>query len=359
MELTTARPCATILYWLAEAFVASRAFCQAHDARFVNQHPMGSGPYRFVEWAPGDHVTLAANPAYFGGAPAFKTVEFRVVPELSARLNGLVTGEVDLALELSPDTVGQADCEVSRAVSLIGLRKLHFGVSQTSSNAALRDARVRRAMNHAVDVPTLVRTVMNGTTVPLASVVNPPNADPALAAYAYDPALARGLLAEAGYPKGFDLTVSFTPVYGEDKEVAEATASYLSAVGIRPRIEALEWNDVREKLGRSSFDGIFYAGWAALIEPAVELVIFTCGQEDNASGYCDPDYDADVKRIASEFDGARRRAMVDRAQGQIWRDACWIFLWRAPILAGMSRRIDYALRADDYVELYLAKPAAA
>ena len=356
IELRTSKPSVTMLYWLEEAFVAPQAYYSKHDAAYLNTHPMGSGPYKLVEWVPGDHLTLTANPAYFGGAPALKDVVFKVVPDLSARLNGLATGDIDLALELTPDTLAQANTPTSRGVETLGLRKLHFGIAQHSSVAALRDPRVRRALNYAIDVPTMIKSLMHGSTVPLASVVNPPNANPELAPYGYHPDRAKQLLAEAGYPNGFDLDIDFTPMWGQDKDVSETVAGYLTAIGIRPHLHADEWNDFRRKLSDASFDGLFYAGWAALINPPVELVIFTCHQEDNASGYCDPKYDEWVHSASTEFDVAKRKAEVDAAQKIVWDDAYWIFLWRAPLYAGLSNRIDYTLRPDDYLEIYLAKP---
>jgi peptide/nickel transport system substrate-binding protein len=344
-----------MLYWLEEAFVAPKAYYSAHDAAYLNTHPLGSGPYKLVEWTPGDHVTLTANPDYFGGAPAIKDVVFKVVPDLSSRLNGLATGDIDLALELTPDTIAQANTSHSHGVQTLGLRKLHFGIAQ-HSNAALRDPRVRRALNYAIDVPTMIKSLMHGSTAPLGSVVNPPNADPTLTAYGYHPDRARQLLTEAGYPNGFDLDIDFTPMWGQDKDVSETVAGYLNAVGIRTRLHADEWNDFRRKLSDQAFDGLFYAGWAALINPPVELVIFTCHQEDNASGYCDPKYDSLVHAASTEFDVARRKEEIDGAQKIVWDDAYWIFLWRAPLYAGLSNRIEYTLRPDDYLEIYLAKP---
>jgi peptide/nickel transport system substrate-binding protein len=356
VELVTARPSVTMLYWLEEAFVVPKAYYSSHDQAYVNTHPMGSGPYKLVEWIPGDHVSLTANMNYFGGPPALKDVVFRVVPDLSARINGLAAGNIDLALELSPDTVEEAKTPRSRPIELLGLRKLHFGISQNSKLTALRDPRVRRALNYAVDVPTIIGALMHGSTVPLASVVNPPNADPTLTPYGYHPERARRLLAEAGYPQGFDLDIDFSPYFGDDKEVSEIVAGYLNAVGVRTHLHADEWNDFRRKLSNQSFDGIFYAGWAALINPSVELVIFTCKQEDNASGYCDPKYDDLVHRASTEYDPSVRKELLDAAERIVWNDAYWIFLWRDPLYAGMSNRLDYDLRPDDYVEIYLAKP---
>jgi peptide/nickel transport system substrate-binding protein len=85
-------------------------------------------------------------------------------------------------------------------------------------------------------------------------------------------------------------------------------------------------------------------------------VIFTCKQEDNASGYCDPKFDDLVHRASTEYDEAKRKALTDAAQKIVWNDAYWIFLWRAAVYAGLSDRIDYQLRPDDYLEIYLAKP---
>jgi len=355
VDLVTEKPCTTMLYWLEEAFVAPKAYYSSHDAAFLNSNPMGSGPYRFVEWVPGDHVTLTANPTYFGGAPAIKDVIFQVVPELSSRVNGLATGDIDMAMALSPDSIDQANTGKSRGVHLLGLRKQHFGISQNSSVKALRDPRVRQALNYAIDVPTMIKTIMRNSTSPLASVVNPPNADPALTPYGYRPDLAKQLLAEAGYANGFDLTIDFSPMWGQDKEISETVAAYLNAVGIRAKVHANEWNDFREKLSNASFDGIFYAGWAALINPAVELVIFTCKQEDNASGYCDDKYDGLVDRAKYDPDPKSRAVALGQAQDIAWHDAFWMFLWRDPIFIGLSNRLVYQPRPDDYVEIYLAK----
>jgi peptide/nickel transport system substrate-binding protein len=356
IDLMTEKPSVTMLYWLEEAFVAPKAYYSSHDEAYLNTHPLGSGPYRFKEWVPGDHVALSANPTYFNGPPPLKEVVFKVVPDLSARLNGLATGDIDLALELTPDTFAQATTAHSRGVEVLGLRKLHFGISQHSSLAALKDVRVRQALNYAIDVPTMIKTLMHGSTTPLTSVVNPPNADPALVPYGYHPDRARELLAAAGYPNGFDLDIEFTPMWGQDKDVSETVAGYLQAIGIRPHLHADEWSDFRRKLSDASFNGIFYAGWAALINPPVELVIFTCHHEDNASGYCDPKYDELVHAASNEYDPAKRQLLIAAAQKITWEQAFWIFLWRAPVYAGMSNRLDYSLRPDDYVEIYLAKP---
>ena len=356
VDLVTEKPSVTLLYWLEEAFIVPKAYYSSHDMAYVNTHPLGSGPYKLVEWVPGDHVSLVANPDYFNGAPAIKDVVFKVVPDASTRLNALATGDVDLAVELTADSANRANTPHSHAIESVGLRKIHFGISQKGNQPALRDPRVRQAMNYAIDVQTMIKTLMHGSTAALTSVVNAPNADPALTPYTYQPERARQLLAAAGYAQGFDLDIDFSPMWGQDKDVSETVAGYLNAAGIRTHLHQNEWNDFRRKLSDQGFDGIFFAGWAALISPPVELVIFTCGQEDNASGYCDPRYDDLVRRAAAEYDDGKRRELINAAQRVVWDGAYWIFLWHGPVYAGISSRLDYELRPDDYIEIYLAKP---
>lgn len=359
VDLVTAKPSVTMLYWLEEAFIVPKSYYSVHDAGYVNTHPLGSGPYRLVEWIPGDHVTLVANQDYFNGAPAIRDVILKVVPDVSSRLNALATGDVDLAVELTADSAERANTAHSHAIESVGLRKIHFGIAQKGKQPALRDAHVRQALNYAIDVQTMIRTLMHGSTSALTSVVNPPNADLTLRPYTYDPRRARELLAAAGYADGFDIDIDFSPFWGQDKDVSETVAGYLQAVGIRAHLHQNEWSEFRRKLSDQGFDGLFFAGWAALISPPVELVIFTCGQEDNASGYCDPAYDELVHRAAAEYDDGKRRELVNAAARIVWEKAYWMFLWHGPVYAGISNRIDYELRPDDYLEIYMARPRTA
>ena len=120
-------------------------------------------------------------------------------------------------------------------------------------------------------------------------------------------------------------------------------------------LEAVELGQFRAMLGKASLKGIYFQGWAALINPSVELVILTCGHVDNSSGYCNPDYDKLVKQAAATLDDAKRKPIEMAAQKIIWEDAPWLYLWRLPNYYGVSNRVDYKFRADNYFEPYLVK----
>ena len=355
VELTTDGPCVTMLYWLEEAFIGAPRHLREAAAEEVGVRPVGSGPYRFVEWQQGDHVTLTANDAYWGGAPAIRDVVFRTVPEQSSRLFELRAGSVDLVPGLNPDSAAGAQSTLSHAVQLPGLRKMHLGFSQNGI-APLRDARVRRALNHAVDVATMIETLQRGLVTQLTSIVNPPNNDPTLAPYTYDPARATSLLRQAG--ANFAVEIAFDAKYPDSQESCETVAAYLADAGLLAEIVAYESGHFAETLRARAFPGLYFYGFGALIEPLVELVIFTSDAVDNASGYNNPAFDRLLRRAAATTDDAARHVLLVQAERMVWEDAPWLFLWHLPEINGISKRLLYRPRPDEYVELYEAGLAA-
>lgn len=353
LELVTEAPTVNMLYWLCEAFIAAPGNISTATNDEAAVTPVGSGPYLLKEWKRGDSITLVANETYWGGAPAVKEVTFRAIPEVSSRVNELRAGTVDVVIGITPDVSEQANSDVSELVRVQGLRKMHMGFSIKGEQPALADVRVRQALNHAVDVQTIIDTLLQGSTVRIPSIVNPPNNNPDLTPFAYDPEKAKALLAEAGYADGFPVTIQWSTRFDGGKEVSEVVGAYLQEVGITSTFEAMELAKFREGLGAASLKGIYFQGWAALINPSVELVILTCGHVDNSSGYCNPAYDELVKKASQTLDDAARQKLEFEAQQIIWNDAPWLYLWRLPSFFGISKKLSYDFRPDNYFEPYL------
>lgn len=301
-------------------------------------------------------MTLTAFDGYWGGAPPIRDVVFRTVPELSSRIAELKSGSVDMVPGLNPDSADSAKSLVSDVNQLPGLRKMHMGLSQHGI-APLRDPRVRQALNHAVDVKTMIDTLQRGMTTPLASLVNPPNSDKSLKPFAYDADRASALLKQARQ-EGFALEIAFDAKFPDAQESCEAIGSYLSAIGLNPTVTAYESGHFMETLRGRSFPGIYFYGFAALINPVVELSIFTSEAVDNASGYSNPAFDALMKTASNTPGDAARAALLAQAQRMVWDDAPWIYLWHLPEITGVSHRLRYQPRPDDYIELYKARLAA-
>src|SRR5690554_1033683 len=207
---------------------------------------VGTGPFIFSEWIDGDRVTLVRNDDYWGRVAAVEQVVFRGIESPTTRLAELEAGSIDMALNLSPESydivAGSSEFRPVSAESdlVIGYLGMH------QANAPFDDLRVRQAFAYAIDKEAIVDAFYGD----LASVANefvPPGLfgrlgqDP----YEYNPELARELLAEAGYPDGFDTEFWYMPVsrpyYPAPADVAEAIASYLGDVGIRAELMTEEW----------------------------------------------------------------------------------------------------------------------
>lgn len=254
-------------------------------AEAFGQAPVGTGPYQFEDWVIGDHVTLKAFPDYWGGTPKLDQVVWRFIPEQAARIAALETGEVDLITNLTagvrPQIENNPDLEVLWSP---GLRM--FGTFfDTRLDHPVADAKVRRALNYAVDKDGLV-ALFDGDAVKLhgqlqiESVLGwNPDVDP----FDYDPDKARALLAEAGYPDGFEMDLKYTTNrYPLDTEIGQAVAGYLEDIGIKVNQIPLEYGEFsRQFREEESMGPTMQWGFLFAPDPHMAVVNFRPGTDYN------------------------------------------------------------------------------
>jgi len=207
------------------------------------QNPAGTGPFKLESWKPGERVTLVRNDAYWGKKPVLERIEFRVVPEDSARVLQLLSGEVDVIANVPPMLLGRLKGNSSvQVLQETSFRTVLLGINHKIK--PLDDIRVRRAIAHAVDTRALVEGVLGGIPKRGGGIEAPeiPGARKDLQPYQYDPALAKKLLAEAGFAEGFSTTL-LTPTGRllNDRQMAEAIQAQLRAVGIQVKIDSPDW----------------------------------------------------------------------------------------------------------------------
>lgn len=243
VRVASARPNATLEYQLASpqaAIVPADAYAGGADA--FKRHPIGTGPLRFKRWRDGERLEFEANESYFGGAPNFRRLTFRFVPEQSSRIAGLVSGEFDLIVQVTPDQIGV----------LRSYRDIHIATAPLQStqeilfdtrHAVVSNALVRRALSLAIDRAAIVRTILHGqTSIPTSWQIPEMGAiyQKDRNALAYDPGLARQLLREGGY-NGEVVTLRFpSGYYPNGDAIAQAVANMWNAVGVTTRIAATE-----------------------------------------------------------------------------------------------------------------------
>jgi peptide/nickel transport system substrate-binding protein len=269
LQIVLKEPSAPLLYNLSiVAFdFASPASIKKYGAQGAGQHPVGTGPYRFVEWVRDDHITLQANPTYFRkGLPKTPRVIYRVIKDNAARFLALKAGEIH-AMELpNPDDVRTARADPNLKV---GLRpSFDTGWVKFNMNLPLfKDHRIREAIALAINKQAIVQGLYGGFGE-VADQLMPPvmwGRSPKVKAYPYDPERAKRLLAEAGYPNGLSVDFWYIPVsrpyFPNGKEIGTAIASDLAKVGIRAHLMTEDWATYLRD-GRASLKFPMYmAGW--------------------------------------------------------------------------------------------------
>jgi len=293
--------------------VPKKYFEQVGSDGFKKQ-PVGLGPYKFVSNTPGVELILEANESYWRKMPSVKRLVFKSVPEPTTRMAMLKRGEVDLAYLIDAPQAQDLKRDPNFKLAFsggIGTFYLDF-LDQWDPKSPWHDRRVRLAANHAVDrkslneAENLGASRLNGSIIPRTFEFALP-----IEPYAYDPAKAKQLLAEAGYPNGFDAGELYPwPPYAS---TGETVGGYLAAVGIRTRIRTMERAAFYTALGSKKLRGICVCINAVYGNAASRMAETV--PSDGAFAYGGyPDIDALFKQQARETDRKKREATLHQIQ---------------------------------------------
>jgi peptide/nickel transport system substrate-binding protein len=212
-----------------------------------NAAPIGTGPWVFKDHVKDDHITLTANPNYWGGTPKFKQILYRIIPDDNARVAALEAGEIDLTPNVPyPAADRIAGNKSLQLITTPSLRNFAtFFDTDNPKAKPLLDVKVRQALNYAIDRAGMCKTLFSGRCTPLdGQYLNKTQAgyDPTLKPFAYDAAKAKQMLADAGYASGFEVDFTYTAGrYALDKEAGQAIAGYLRAVGLTVNEKAVDF----------------------------------------------------------------------------------------------------------------------
>ena len=260
VEMVTNRPNAIWLSQIAHVFIMPPEYTEevGHDG--FTEAPVGTGAFTFVEWAKDDHVTVAKNPDWWNGEPQVDIVTFRTIPEASARVASLQAGETDIIEVVPFDSIPQIEEQEGLSVLDRGGAITYIGLD-TLKGLPTEDVRVRQAINYAVDAEAIAEFILSGRAQAVPGGLWPvsPGWDPDLPFY-NDKEKAKELLAEAGYPDGFDIDFQIGQVQGmlQVKEVAQAVQAQLAEVGINANIIEMETGAMFDAYAASDLDMYFF-----------------------------------------------------------------------------------------------------
>jgi peptide/nickel transport system substrate-binding protein len=340
---------------------------------FLDTHPIGTGPYEFVNWLAQDHLVLKSWNGYWGKKPAFANVKLENIPNGATRLASLLSGQVQVAEKIDPQDFPRVKSSGTSYITAVGgVRVIYLamdywrktdspGISGGGKNPFM-DPRVRKAVYQAIDVNALRDKIFSGAAVPatqwLGSTLE--EHDPSLKRFPYDPAAAKKLLAEAGYPDGFSVRLDApNDRYLDDALVAQAVGGMLQAIGLKVQVNAETKAVFFPQIDKGDFS-LYLSGWGPNDPISNWDAVFHCrdqakgyGIPANREHYCNPKADEIMERAASIFDPKFRVPVERQAYAVADRhDIAYVPLYWEDVIAGVNDHVGWQSRPAD--ELILA-----
>lgn len=294
-----------------------------------NRSPLGTGPFKFVEWKAGEYVRVEKNENYWRGEeyPKLDGIVFSFIPDPNTRVNALKAGEYDFG-QINPNQVKDVEGLAGYDVTLVPANSwVHFITNVNSENgqAVFGDEAVRKAIFHAIDRQAIVDGLMEGTVQLANSQIAPtsPYFNPEVTVYNFDPELSKSLLDEAGWVVGSDgirekdgVKLSFTMINRNSRPertaIAQVIQAYLKEVGVDVQFENLENAAWLERWLSKDWDATI-GGWIIPADPSL-TALYACGASNNHTGWCNEELDALMQEADGTFAFADRQALMNEVQ---------------------------------------------
>lgn len=283
--------------------------------------PIGTGPYRVKSNSIGRSLELERFEDFYGSKPAITNLTFKYIPEPASRVNALLAGEVDIAAVVPLSEV--ARLRKDAALSVISnpvSSPMHVRLYTNVPDSPLYKREVRLALNHAVDANAIIKGVYHGIGAPMGTFISkyyPYGSDPAIKPYAYDPAKAKALLKQAGYPNGF--TIKLNDAVGWPKEFAEALVAYWAQVGVKAEINRLDYA-AWSRLNNTHKSGpMTTTQFTNAIYDPIHPIAGSFSKEGPWSDYYNPEVEALIQEL-DRTAGAEARGAIFRKIGKLLHD---------------------------------------
>ncbi len=325
----------------------------------VQSKPVGSGPWKFVEWQKDQRLVMEVNPTWWGPPVAFERIVFRPIGETSTRILALKNGEVDLIVNVPPDNVADVDkSDKARISSVEGLRKIFVGM-RTDKHPALGDKRVRQAINYGLNWDAISRALLNGQGKRMKTLMNPPHESPDAKAYTYDVNKAKSLLAEAGFANGFSIDMQApSGRYIKDKEMAQAIAQDLEKIGIKVNLQVLEWSLYAGQKLTKNGEGpapLYFVGLGAPVNGQDEAFFLHKDYGLDFTGWQNPEYLRMFDQLKVELDEKKFQSILNEMHKIVWDEAPWLWIYNQVDFYGASKKLVWEARPDERIAMFEAQ----
>ena len=383
IDVVTNKPTPILLSEFSDWFMTSKAWCEKNDAKLVadvrkgaenyaTRNANGTGPFKLISREPDVRTVLEANPKWWDKATHNVTrATFMPISNSATRMAALLSGEIDFAQPVPTQDIKRLSTDPNiKVVQSTEARVIFLGFDQkrdellygsVKDKNPFKDVRVRKAFNQAVDVNAIVSKIMDGAAAARGSLIvkqmkgfaadldqRPP----------FDAAAAKKLLAEAGYPDGFSVTLDCpNDRYVNDEAVCVAVAGMLGRIGIKANVAAISKTKYFTKtLSRDT--SFFMLGWGANTVDAhnpLAIVLGTPTPEGNGQwnmgAYSNPKLDELTTQIRDELDESKRNALIHKAYKMVIDDFAIIPLFEPALVWATRKNVKLDQRADERFEL--------
>lgn len=362
MYIKTDEPNASTLLRLNYIKIIPKHYVEAVGDDEFNNHPIGSGPYKMVEWNKDASIKLDAFEDYFGGKPAADHLVCKVIPEASARIAALEAGEVDLISAVTTSQIERLkSLDNIEVVSKPTTRTAYFTMN-SFGDSPVTDLKVRQAINMAIDRDALVQGVLDGYGQACDSLALSmfEGYDPTVKGYSYDPEKAKALLAEAGYPDGFEIEMegSFSGL-SNAADIAQAVGAQLAEVGIKTTIVEKDSNTLKDEYEARTTSPLTFYSFGGPYNNINLIMKCVLGTNERYSAWSDPAYDELVHKIDTTIDPEQSKVAYKEIQQYLVDNAPVVPLYQTHLICAYNKEkiSKWVPRADEMLILNHAEIA--
>jgi len=341
--------------WLNAGAIVPKQYTEKVGIEGFSKFPIGTGPYKFVSYTHGQNLVMEVFKDYWGKLPEVKTIEFKVIPELGARLAALKTGEIQIMQQVPPFEAEAMKYTPGLKLAVASNGEVFYynlcGVAEPAGQAEFRKLKVRQAFNYAVNKKEIAEKIFRGYVTVTNSCVAPslPGYDPNCPGYPYDPQKAKQLLEEANYK--WDTPIVMNVARGRwtmNEEASLAIASYLTAVGINARVKFMEYSEWAsllraKKLADMTNQNRSNSAWDA--EGSLNASVRTGG----AFAFLEnsPELDQMIEALSGIYEPKARNEQFRKIYWKIYEEATDLFLWEFQDIWGMSAKLDWQMGSGE------------
>ncbi|HXJ79776.1 MAG TPA: ABC transporter substrate-binding protein [Candidatus Methylomirabilis sp.] len=337
------------------------------DPAQISKNPLGTGPYRFLRWTKDEEIVMEAFGSYWGGAPKIKTVVFKPIPDDAVRVAALQNGEIDVAVNIPPNLAPIIEKHprifLSTAPSIRTIQLMIYTHQMDANhkpigpyNGPTADKRVRQAIAYAIDADAIIKGVMDGKAVRVATMLTSMHFgfDPTLKPIKQDVARSKKLLTEAGFPNGIEIVLNGPQGrYVRDKEVAEAVAGQLNQAGIKTTLRTHEFVSYLNNMVYVHKAGpVWLIGWGHPTMDAEAIYVPLFKAPNIFVNWYNEDFNGMVEQAQSQMDEKKRLAEYHRIN-KLWiEEVPAVPLYQQIDIYGANKRLQWKARSDELIRAY-------